>query len=292
MKLTGHMPAVAGLACAGLAVAGCGTDSGSLGPGPTRPAAAPATAVVTTTPDTAVPVTRVPGKPAVLYEAWFIRDGKLYSAQRDGAGGVRAVANRALRSLEAGPWPEEVKAGVSTALEPAAGLRIVSIAGGLATVHTAPGFFAGDRLRLRQREAQVVYTVTQYPTIRRVRFAARDRQAPGRAFTRKSFENVLPAIVVDAPRGGATAHSPVTISGTANVFEATVSMRILDASGTQIARTFTTATCGSGCRGDFSASLRYSVDRTQKGMIQVFEVSAKDGRPTNVVAVPVTLSSG
>ena len=79
-------------------------------------------------------------------------------------------------------------------------------------------------------------------------------------------------------------------AGTANVFEATVSLRILDAGGKEIARTFTTATCGSGCRGDYSVSVPYRVDRPQAGTIVVFESSAKDGRPIHVVRVPVTLT--
>jgi hypothetical protein len=80
------------------------------------------------------------------------------------------------------------------------------------------------------------------------------------------------------------------VSGTANVFEATVSLRILNARGKEIARTFTTATCGTGCRGDYSVSVSYRVDREQAGVIEVFESSAEDGRPINVVRIPVTLT--
>jgi hypothetical protein len=50
------------------------------------------------------------------------------------------------------------------------------------------------------------------------------------------------------------------------------------------------ASCGTGCRGDFSVRVRFSVDHRQSGTIQVFEVSAKDGSDTNLVEVPVTLA--
>ena len=80
------------------------------------------------------------------------------------------------------------------------------------------------------------------------------------------------------------------MSGTADVFEATVSVRILDSAGHEIARTFTTATCGTGCRGDYSVTIAYSVPRTQPGTIVVFESSAKDGQPVNVQQIPVTLA--
>jgi hypothetical protein len=85
--------------------------------------------------------------------------------------------------------------------------------------------------------------------------------------------------------------SPVTVAGTADVFEATVSVRILDSAGHETARTFTTATCGTGCRGDYSVAVSYSVPRTQPGTVEVFESSARDGRPVNVQRIPVILRS-
>lgn len=84
--------------------------------------------------------------------------------------------------------------------------------------------------------------------------------------------------------------SPVTVAGTADVFEASVSVRIQDAVNNTIAETFTSATCGSGCRGDFSVDVPYSVGTEQRGVIEVFEVSAEDGSRTNVVRIPVTLT--
>jgi hypothetical protein len=97
-------------------------------------------------------------------------------------------------------------------------------------------------------------------------------------------------IEVTEPARGATVTSPVTISGTADVFEATVSIRILDSNNNALAETFTTATCGTGCRGDYSIDVPFSVTAAQPGVIQVFEVSAKDGSMINIVRVPVTLA--
>ncbi len=97
------------------------------------------------------------------------------------------------------------------------------------------------------------------------------------------------AIVVESPESGATVSSPITISGTADVFEATVSIRILDAAGNEIAGTFTTATCGSGCRGDYRESVSFEIDSQQAGTIEVFEESAEDGSAINVVTLEVTL---
>jgi hypothetical protein len=148
------------------------------------------------------------------------------------------------------------------------------------------------------RIAPMVYTLTQFPTISGVRFEIDGQgvtvvggvpvQSPQ---TRAMYSGYLPAITVQSPVIGEQVTSPVTVSGTADVFEATVSLRVLDSAGHEIARTFTTATCGTGCRGSYSASVSYSVPRTQPGTIEVFESSAKDGQPVNVQQIPVTLGS-
>jgi hypothetical protein len=97
------------------------------------------------------------------------------------------------------------------------------------------------------------------------------------------------AITVGSPSEGELISSPVTVSGTANVFEGTVSIRVLDARGKVIVSDFTTATCGTGCRGDYSKRVAFYSIREQQGTIEVFETSAKNGKPTNVVSIPVTL---
>ena len=102
----------------------------------------------------------------------------------------------------------------------------------------------------------------------------------------------LAPIEVTTPAPGDDVTSPVTIAGTADVFEATVSIQIFDGTNNMIADTFATATCGTGCRGDFSVEVPYSVGSAQQGEIVVFEVSAMDGRRTNVVRIPVTLHPG
>lgn len=99
-------------------------------------------------------------------------------------------------------------------------------------------------------------------------------------------------IVVRTPQPGDEIVSPVTISGTADVFEATVSVVILDAGGQTLAATFTTATCGGGCRGRFSTALSFFTEVRQAGTIEVFESSAEDGSPLHLVSIPVTLVSG
>jgi Immunoglobulin-like domain of bacterial spore germination len=101
-----------------------------------------------------------------------------------------------------------------------------------------------------------------------------------------------PAIVVRTPTAGDEVGSPVTVAGTADVFEATVSIRILDANGQELAAAVTTATCGTGCRGKYSLGVFFFTEERQDGTIEVFESSAKDGSPLNIVRVPVVLVPG
>lgn len=105
-------------------------------------------------------------------------------------------------------------------------------------------------------------------------------------------DGAVPAIVVRTPVAGDEVVSPVTVAGTADVFEATVSIRILDANGEELAATFTTATCGSGCRGRYSEEVFFFTEERQDGTIEVFESSAADGSPLNVVRVPILLVPG
>src|SRR5918999_1122187 len=102
------------------------------------------------------------------------------------------------------------------------------------------------------------------------------------------------AIVVESPQPGASVSSPVTISGTASVFEGTLQLRILDANGEEIASAFTTASAGAPERGDFSEEVEFTVDEAQNGVVKVFEqnVASPEESPERelfTVEVPVQL---
>ncbi len=99
-----------------------------------------------------------------------------------------------------------------------------------------------------------------------------------------------PAIVVRVPVAQGVVRSPVTVSGTAYVFEGVVSIRILDAEGNELAAINALASCGAGCRGRFRARVAFFVEFVQPGTIQVFEVSQADGSALNLVEIPVRLA--
>jgi hypothetical protein len=100
-----------------------------------------------------------------------------------------------------------------------------------------------------------------------------------------------PAIVVETPAPGATVTSPLTVAGNADVFEANVTVIVLGAGGEELARDFTTAECGTGCRGDFSLELLFTVSEEQQGTVVVQDDDAAGtGTPPHVVEIPVTLA--
>ncbi|MFC3502117.1 Gmad2 immunoglobulin-like domain-containing protein [Micromonospora krabiensis] len=292
-------PQVAVLLAAALATAGCAPPrSGSLGPAPTAapPSAAPTPSIPVTGGTTVGPgpATSSPGPaPAtssptsaptatVTLELWFVRDGRLAPTRRTRPG-TPATSRLALTELAVGPTAAESSAGLTTLVP--GGTEPVGVAGGVATVRLGAAAAATRRLR----EAQVVWTLTQFPTVRQVRFDPPGADGP---VDRGDYADLLPPVVVTNPVIGQRITSPLTVTGTADVFEATVSVRLLDAGGREIATTFTTASCGSGCRGDYRTALGWRVAAEQRGVLEVYEVSAHDGSRINVVQVPVTLVPG
>ena len=189
---------------------------------------------------------------------------------------------------------------ISTAIPPTTKLLGISIKNGVATVDLSsdfgsPGGSAGSMYRL----GQVVYTLTQFSTVRAVLF-----QIEGRTVTtfgsegivldgpqtRKDFDDLLPSMFVDRPAFGAAANNPARISGTANVFEATFRIALLDGSKKVLVDKMNMATCGTGCRGTFDVTLQYDVPKAQWGTLRVYFGSAKDGSPEDIRDYPVWLT--
>ena len=84
--------------------------------------------------------------------------------------------------------------------------------------------------------------------------------------------------------------SPVVIRGSANVFEANVGIQVLDENGEVLVETFTTATCGTGCRGTFRIAVPFEVDHDQEGTIVVHDDDAAGtGTFPHEVRIPVAL---
>jgi hypothetical protein len=89
---------------------------------------------------------------------------------------------------------------------------------------------------------------------------------------------------------GEEVSNPVTVRGSANVFEANVTVDVTDSAGRLVGTAFTTATCGTGCRGTFSVTVPYEVRVAQRGEIVVHDDDAAGtGHPPHEVHIPVVL---
>jgi hypothetical protein len=142
-----------------LTLAGCGGGAVSLGPAPTKTTHASGSGPKTTSTATA------PNKRTLSLEVWFVRNGSLAQTTIQAAKTPR-VATAALTGLLGGSTN-----GFATAVPAGTRLLGISIAHGVATVDLTSQFQAGgDSRSLQLRLAQVVYTVTQFPTVSRVKF--------------------------------------------------------------------------------------------------------------------------
>jgi spore germination protein GerM len=235
---------------------------------------------------------------SMTYELWFTYDGSLFVTHRTEPF-TPAVGSRALEALLDGPTAAERAADLGTAINAGTRLNSLTIDDGVATVDLDGTFVSEETPAIAVGSlSQIVFTLTQFDRIEGVVF-----EVDGRPLTnfggyeidgaqrRAYFADQLPFILVQGPRIGEHVSSAVHISGTADVFEAAVSIEILDQHGKVIASTFTMATCGTGCRGTFETDVAYDVTTTQPGTIRVYEVSAMDGSKIHVVNIPVTLTA-
>lgn len=276
--------ALTGVAC---------SDDDEPAPAPAAPSAAPsasASAPPPTTP-TPAPVTQ----PVRL---WLTLEEFTGLTVRDAQVTPPQFATAAVTELLKGPTPSEASNGWGTAIPPGSQLLGIDIANGVATVDLSSEFESGGgSLSARMRLAQLVYTMTEFPTVQSVAleidgqpvttFSSEGIVIDG-PMTRADFEDLMAPIIVETPVAGQRVTSPVRISGNANVFEATVSIEILVGDETAAA-TFVTATCGTGCRGTYSKNVRFQFPEETEALIRVFESSAQDGAPIHVVSVPVVL---
>lgn len=271
------------LACAVLGLASaCGGSETSTGTTPSPPQP--------------LPTDTVPAPATATVRVYLARDEVIGPVARQVE--APAVLRGALEQLLREPSETERGWGFSTAVPSGVTLRDVAVADGTATIDLSAEFASGGgSAGMFLRLAQLVATATQFDTVDRVAlrldgepvttFSSEGIELPP-TLTRKDIEEQLPAILVESPLPGQKLAGPVTVSGTANTFEATVEWELRQFEGDKLDGGFTTATCGTGCRGSFS----FQVPKGASGSLslRVFERSAKDGSVTKLVTIPLTLA--
>lgn len=96
-----------------------------------------------------------------------------------------------------------------------------------------------------------------------------------------------PAIAIETPLNNGEVGSPVSVTGTADVVGDAVTVRVLDADGSELAAADVEVDCHKMCPGTFGTELFYFVDERTPGWIEV-SGEAEDGGRT-VSTVPVVL---
>ena len=174
---------------------------------------------------------------------------------------TQAVAAAAMNALLAGPNDTELAARPAMYTVVPAGTRLLglSITDGVATVDLSREYESGGgSASMFARLAQVVYTLTQFPTVNGVLFQLDGQPVTifggeglilDHAVGRADYQDQLPAVFVDRPAWGAALGNPGTVSGLANTFEAMFQVQLLDAAGTLLVNEHHMASCGTGLLG-------------------------------------------
>lgn len=295
-------------AVAAAAVLAIAVGAAACGAGETlRSNPAPPTEPAVPTAEPAVP-TAAGNEQVTVYWGWTIETVAAGSPERLGAGaraaGAGSPTEAAMEALLEGPNAIETEIGMVTSIPGATRLLGVEVSGGVATVDLSSDFNeSGGTLGESIRLAQVVFTLTQFDDVDGVSFRIDgidvdtvgthgfDVAAP---IDRTEFDDlgVRPFILLERPYPGGELASGDRIVGDSNTFEGTVEYAVVDGDGRILGEGFTTASGGNGVWGRFDAPVEFDAGPGGRGAIIVFESSAQDGAPTNVVEYPVDLVAG
>jgi len=207
---------------------------------------------------------------------YWLLDGKVWPAARELE--TPGVASAALEELFAGPSEQEqADLEFETALPDDVEPSEVTIEEGVAAVEPDTELTAAAK-------AQIVYTLTQFPTVQSV-------EIDGTSYTRADFEDQTPPVLVESPLPFEEVASPLRVTGTANTFEATFNYELTDTDGRIVDENFVTATSGTGTRGTFDFTTdEYEIPFDGIGSLIVFERSAEDGSRIHIVEIPLRMS--
>jgi spore germination protein GerM len=286
-----------------LAAAGCGVNS-EVGDGgtvsTTEPAPTTATTEVVENTTTTIPsqTTTTVTEDTMPVRVYFSSGEKICATTRE-VPQTLEVGAASMRALLEGPTAAEREAGMFSNIPEGTTFLGLDIVEGVATVDLSQEYSSGGgSLSMFMRLAQVVFTLTQFPTVEGVNFKLDGEPIDvlggegiiiDRPQTRADYEDMSPAILVESPTLGQTVISPLRITGTANVFEAVFQVNLVDWDGLIIAEEVVMATSGTGTRGTFDETISFTVDQPGPGALIVFSESGKDGSPINVIEIPLQL---
>jgi len=262
-------------------LAACGDDSDDTSDDTTTTtSASPTTAAAASGSDVAV---------------YFLRDEQVATAGRAAEG--EDVATQAIEGLLAGPTDDEAGIGLSSEVPEGTELLGVDVADGTATIDLSDEFQSGGgSLSMQARVAQVVFTLTQFPTVDDVTITIDGESVegiggegvPASGLTRAEFESLTPMVLVESPFPFEEVGAPLEATGMSNTFEANVEYSLTDAEGAVLDEGFTTATAGNGTWGTFELSIDAELPDSGSGTLAMFQTNQETGGRQDVYEVPIT----
>lgn len=288
------------VAAAGCEVPALVGDAGTLATdGSTSTTLAGATTTTAAGEQPVASTTTLPATGSTTVRVYFSRDEKMAATTRVVAKTQQSGA-AAMKALLEGPTAEEKDAGMVTCIPAGTTFLGLDIKNKVATVNLSAEYASGGgSLSMFTRLAQVVFTLTQFPTVEGVRFKLDGKLIDtlggegiivDEPVGRDDYEDMSPAILVESPTLGQTVGSPMRIIGTANVFEAAFQINITNWDGLIIAKKTVMASSGTGTRGTFDVTIPFGIDKAGLGSLIVFSDSPKDGSNINVVEIPLHLT--
>lgn len=152
-----------------------------------------------------------------------------------GAGAVEALLGGAPRA--------DAISGMTTLIPEGTKLLGLDISDGTATVDLSKEFVSGGgTMSMQVRTAQVVFTLTQFPSVNKVVFHIEGEEPEGLGgeglpttyTSREEFDDILPRILVESPTPYQNTKSPITVAGMANVSADTVHWAINTTEGSPL----------------------------------------------------------
>lgn len=195
-----------------------------------------------------------------------------------------------------GPTAEEADAGYGTTVPAGTSLLSAIVDDGVARVDLSGEFASGGgSAAVRMRLAELTMTVSTALIVFDGMELLIDGE-PVSTFTAEGIviegpltvddvEDHLPAIVQYSVLAGDEVGDGRQISGWANVLDGSVSVQVVDGSGTIIQDISTAVGCGADCRGRFTTWLDVG-DYVGPATLRLFQVSADDGSELDAVSVP------
>ena len=302
---TGSTPAPTSEGPVGTTVATTPTTSASTTTVATAPTStAPAVSSTTTAP--ALPTTTLPSD-ITVFPYFYVdeaghpnRPGPFLVPISREVPATKAVAGAAIGQLLAGPSDGEREGvpAISTAVPEGTRLLGLTISEGIATVDLSSAFEADDdAAAAAARIAQVVFTLSRFPTVAEVLFRqdgvaldvpTGDGRLVSRPVSIADYLEFAAAIHVEQPGYRGQGANPLHVMGFGAVFEASFNYALTDDDGLIIAEGIAMTGNGSGW-GGFDFTIDYEVDREQTGALIVWAHSAENGSKIDVREYPVGL---